>query len=165
MSVALLPLGWWSFPYLRIQRIFLIYFYLDLKRFLNVCYPFFSVMLLLWFKWYIFSQKITEHRLGTLLEICDKTIIMSLAKLFFSAGLKEFGKFHNHTVLLWKTQWVGSFAWKVKVCTTKVMNFLKFGKVMKIKHSATLPPDPYNLGHKCMGGVVVLHGGLMIRSC
>ena len=142
MSVALLILCWWYFPYLRIQRIFLIYFHLGLKSFLNVCYPFFSVMLLLWFKWYFFSQKVTEHRLGTLLEIRDRIFIKSLAIWFFSAGLKEFGKFHNHTVSLWKTQWVGSFAWKAKVCTTKVMNLLKFGKVMKIRDSAYSHPAP-----------------------
>ena len=142
MSVALLILCWWHFPYLRIQRIFLIYFHLGLKSFLNVCYPFFSVMLLLWFKWYFFFAKSYRAQAWNLVGDSWQNFHQVFSYMIFQCMVKRVYKFHNHTVSLWKTQWVGSFAWKAKVCTTKVMNLLKFGKVMKIKHSATLPPWP-----------------------
>ena len=52
---------------------------------------------------------------------------------FCSSGLKQFGKFQNH-----------SFAWKVIVCTTKVRDeLLEMGKDLKIKLSVSSPPAKY----------------------
>ena len=80
---------------------------------------------------------------------------MLLAIWFCSSSLKQLGKFHNHTVWVSKKHWLGSFAWRAIVCTTKVrMKLLEMGKDMKIKHSVSSP--------KCMGRLFLknsLHGG------
>ena len=106
---------------------------------------------------------------------------MFLAKWFCISGLKQFGKFHNHAAWLWKIHCLGSFAWKARVCTTKVRDeTFKNGKRYEDKHSASPhPPIPspklwgdFFLKKLFKGGQtlwenlwgVVLHWGLMIRS-
>ena len=85
-------------------------------------------------------EQIAGSRFGALLVISDKFItkLNVFSYIWFcSSGLKQFGKFQNHTVWLLK-QWLGSFTWKVRVCTTKVRNeLLKMGIDLKIKHSVS----------------------------
>ena len=65
---------------------------------------------------------------------------MFLAIWFRSSSLKQFQKFQNHNVWFQK-QWLGSFAWKVIVCTTKDRGkLLEMGKKLKIKHSVSCSP-------------------------
>ena len=72
---------------------------------------------------------------------------------------------------------LGSFAWKVVVCTTKVRDeLLEMGKDLKVKHSVPLPPTKYGgtffIKKLCMGEQTFLGKGLggcftwepMIRS-
>ena len=75
-------------------------------------------------------------------------------------------------------QCLGSFAWKVKVCTKKVWDdLLEMGKDLKIKHSVFSPPTKYGetffIKKVCMGEKTFLGKffggcftwGLMIRLC
>ena len=109
---------------------------------------------------------------------------MFLAIWFCSWGLKQFGKFQNHTVWLLK-QGLGSFAWEVIVCTTKVRDEpLEMEKELKIKKSVSSPPSPPTkywgtdggtvfIKKLCMGEQTFLGKyfggcfawGIMIRSC
>ena len=55
-----------------------------------------------------------------------------------------------------KTEWLGSFAWKATVWTTKVMDeTFRNGKDMKIKYSASsspIPPVPFFFLKKALYG-------------
>ena len=66
------------------------------------------------------SEQITEYRFWALLEIFEK---FNTKLNIFSISAEKVWRFHDHTVWLWKTQWLGSFAWKTLACT-KVHSYL-----------------------------------------
>ena len=85
------------------------------------------------------SKQITENRFGTLLEISDKFItkfnVFSYNILQFS--LKTVWKISKPSCMTLK-QWLGSFAWKVIVCSKTVRDeLLEKEKDMKIKRVST----------------------------
>ena len=78
--------------------------------------------------------------------------------------------------MTFKKHWLGSFAWRAIVCTTKVrMKLLELGKDMKIKHSVSSPKSIGRLFlkkslHGGANSFGQIYGGcftwrLMIRSC
>ena len=96
---------------------------------------------------------------------------------FCSSGLKQFGKFQNHTAWIWK-QWLGSLALKIIFCTTRVRDeTFRNGKRYEDKIQSL--PSPYKVWEnffvkklcireqtfwgKIMGGCFTQW--LMIRSC
>ena len=115
------------------------------------------------------------YRLVTYLS--PSLMFLAIYIWFCSSGLKQFGKFQNHTAWIWK-QWLGSLALKIIFCTTRVRDeTFRNGKRYEDKIQSF--PSPYKVWEnffvkklcireqmfwgKFMGGCFTQW--LMIRSC
>ena len=124
------------------------------------------------------SEQIAENRFEALFEVSDKFITeFNVSYMILQFRLNTVSIISKPYCMTLK-QWLGSFASKVIVCTTKVRDeLLEMAKDLKIKHSVSSPPYKVlgNFFHKkaLHGGTNVLEKfcggcftwGLMIRSC